>query len=144
MLVHTRILYIVHTSKPVVQEFHEYLYVCLPRLPDSSQNLVSRVSGVCVSGRSVWCVCRRRGLQAHACCKYCDGGSCYILVDEAFSVEARGTPGRRELVVSRRTYTHTHTLGGPLVTDAVLTSTLFCLNAVNTVVVMCQAALVLR
>jgi hypothetical protein len=46
------------------------------------------------------------GLQAHACCKYCDDGSCYILVDEAFSVEARGTPGRRELVVSRRTHTH--------------------------------------
>jgi len=60
----------------------------------------------------------------------------HILVDEALSVEARGTPGRRELVVSRRT--HTRWTGGPLVTDAVGTSTLFCWDGVNTAVVMCQ------
>jgi hypothetical protein len=33
-----------------------------------------------------------------------------------------------------------HTLGGPLVTDAVGTSTLFCWNVVNTFVVMSQPA----
>jgi hypothetical protein len=77
-------------------------------------------------------------LQPDVCVSACpfDGGRYCSLGDVASSVGERGSLGGGDLLCRGvHIHTHTHTLGGPVVTGVRLTSTLFCFKTVDALLV---------